>query len=55
MRVVVSFAVWREEMVLSLRVWGSGMEDRRAVSPREKALGGGGGGGGRRCLVYGVT
>jgi len=42
-RVVVSFAWEREEMVLDLRVWGEGMEDRRAVSPRVKALGGGGG------------
>jgi len=40
--VVVSFAWEREEMVLDLRVWGEGMEDRRAVRPRVKALGGGG-------------
>jgi len=47
-RVVVSFAWEREARVVDLRVWREGMEDRRAVSPRVKALGGGGGGGDRR-------
>jgi len=38
--VVVSFALEMEEMAVSLRVCGSGIDSRRAVRPREKALGG---------------
>jgi len=39
--VVVWRAEEREARVVDLRVWGSGMEDLRAVRPREKAEGGG--------------
>lgn len=46
---VVSLALDMEDMAVSLRVCGSGMDSRRAVRPRENALGG------RRWLVYGTT